>query len=109
MSLTHISRIYFGMAIPTGGTVAKQDWTDFEAAHIASYFPNGYTVVHGEGGWRDQVTGKTIHEPTIVVEVAHDGSSETTTAIRIVASIYKALFHQDAVMVLTSRAEVGFI
>ncbi|SKB49918.1 DUF3574 domain-containing protein [Sphingopyxis flava] len=109
MEYTHISRIYFGMAIPSGGAVSKEDWAAFEAENIAAYFPDGYTVLPAEGAWRDTDTGQTIHEPTIVVEVAHDGSAQTQAAIRIVATIYKTLFHQQAVMVQTARAEVGFI
>lgn len=109
MNLTHISRLYFGMAFPAGGEIAEQDWRNFEADHIATYFPDGYTVLHGEGGWRDTVTKETIHEPTIVVEVAHDGSQENLSALRIVGAIYKALFHQQAVMIQTVRAEIGFV
>jgi hypothetical protein len=109
MSLTHISRMYFGMAIPDGGEVAAQDWQEFETDHIAAYFPDGYTVLHGQGGWRDSVTQRTIHEPTIVVEVAHEGSKENLAALRIVAAIYKALFQQQAVMIQTVKADIGFI
>lgn len=109
MKLTHITRMYFGMAIPHGGEVAGHDWDQFEADHIAPYFPDGYTVVAATGGWKDAVTGNTIHEATIVVEVAHDGTHETMAAIRIVAAVYKALFRQQAVMVQTVEADIGFL
>lgn len=109
MKLTHISRIYFGMAMPHGGDVSDHDWSQFEADHISPYFPDGYTVVSATGGWKDEVTGNTIHEATIVVEVAHDGGQETMAAIRIVAAVYKALFRQQAVMVQTVEAKIGFL
>lgn len=109
MALTHITRIAFGRAIPGGGAVDDEDWRDFEHEHIARSFPDGFTVIPGHGGWRDVTTGTTIEEPTVLVEVAHNGSEEALRAIRVVAAIYRALFRQDAVMVVTSPATVEFL
>lgn len=107
--LTHLSRIAFGCAIPSGGAVNAADWAEFEAEHIACAFPDGFTVLECHGGWKDTVTGCTIREPSIVVEVAHDGSPEAIAAIRTVATVYKTLFQQQAVMVSTVPCEVEFI
>jgi hypothetical protein len=109
MALTHITRVAFGRAIPGGGEVDETQWEVFEREHIARSFPNGFTVIPAHGGWRDATTGTTIEEPTVIVEVAHDGSEEALRAIRIVATIYRALFRQDAVMVVTVPARVEFI
>lgn len=107
--LTHVSRIAFGRAIPSGGSVNAAEWAEFEADHIAAAFPDGFTVLECHGGWRDTETGCTIREPSVVVEVAHDGSQEAVAAIRAVATVYKTLFQQQAVMVTTTAAEVDFI
>ncbi|WP_161554077.1 DUF3574 domain-containing protein [Novosphingobium meiothermophilum] len=109
MALTHLTRIAFGMARPDGGSVTPADWSAFEADTVAATFPDGFTVLPCSGGWRDAATGMTIREPSMVVEVAHDASPETLSAIRTVAGVYKALFQQDAVMVTTVAAQVEFL
>lgn len=109
MALTHITRLAFGRHIPGGGDVARDEWDWFEREHIARAFPDGFTVIPAHGGWRDLNTGQTIEEPSVVVEVAHDNDAEALRAIRVVATIYKALFRQDAVMIVTVPASIDFI
>lgn len=109
MALTHVSRLAFGRAIPNGGEVTDDDWNDFQAGPVAAMFPDGFTVLPASGGWRDATTGLTITEPSIILEVAHDGSTDAIAAIRMVATVYKTLFRQDAVMVTTVPASVDFI
>lgn len=104
-----LSRLTFGRNIPDGDNVAETDWQDFVSGTIAGMFPDGFTVIHAEGGWRDASTGLTIREPSVVLEVAHDDTDEARTAIRTVAALYKALFRQDAVMVTTVRAAIEFV
>lgn len=107
--LTHLTRIAFGRAIPDGSTVSDAAWQAFETETIARAFPDGFTVLTAHGGWRDAATGQTIREPSAIVEVAHDGGAETLAAIRAVATVYKTLFRQDAVMVTTTAANVEFV
>lgn len=109
MALTHISRLAFGRAVPTGGTVTGPDWRAFEAQNVARRFPDGFTVIHASGGWRDAASGETITEATTIVEVAHDNGEETLRAVRAIAASYKLIFNQDAVMVTTVPATVEFI
>lgn len=74
--LTHISRLSFGLAKPTGGCVAPPEWQAFRDTTIAAMFGSGFTVFAADGGWRDNATGQTIREPSMILEVAHDGSEE---------------------------------
>lgn len=109
MALTHVTRLAFGRKIPGGGDVTDDDWEHFEREQIARAFPEGFTVIPAHGGWRDCATGTTIEEPTVIVEVAHNGAEEALRAIRVVAAIYRALFRQDAVMVTTLPANIEFL
>lgn len=109
MALTHISRLAFGRNRPDGGAVTDDDWQAFEADTVAGMFPDGFTVLPASGEWRDVASGQTIREPSMIVEVAHDGSPEAVAAIRTVATVYKTLFRQDAVMVTTLPANVEFL
>lgn len=105
---THLTRLAFGRAKPHGGEVTDTDWEQFERDHLAASFPDGFTVIHASGGWRDAATGVTIREPSVIVEVAQDGSREAARAIQIVATVYKTIFQQDAVMVTTVPCTVDF-
>lgn len=107
--LTHVSRLAFGRAIPEGGAVSDADWQEFQRETLAEQFPDGFTVLQASGGWRDTATGQTIEEPSVIVEVAHDGSPEAEAALRAVATVYKALFRQQAVMLTTVPATITFL
>lgn len=109
MALTHVSRLAFGRAIPTGGTVTEDDWRAFEAQNVARRFPDGFTVIHASGGWRDAASGDPVTEGSTIVEVAHDNGPETLRALRALAASYKLIFNQDAVMLTTVPASVEFI
>ncbi len=107
--LTTLDRLSFGRKIPNGDEVTHLDWEMFEVQEVATRFPNGYTVLSAEGAWKDATTGHVIHEPTTILEVAHDGSEEMLKAVEAVARVYKVLFHQDAVMRTTTPLRVDFI
>ena len=109
MPLSHLTRIAFGRNCPDGSSVSDAAWQAFEAETIARAFPDGFTVLAAHGAWRDAASGETIQEPSVIVEVAHDGAPETLAAIRAVAAVYKTLFRQDAVMLTTTAAEVEFV
>lgn len=109
MQLTHISRIAFGRKRPNGGNVSAADWALFEANDIATRFPDGFTVIHALGAWRDANSRDTIREPSSILEIAHDGGEEALRALRAIALTYKIVFDQDAVMISTSKAEVELI
>ena len=82
---------------------------DFEQGAIAARFPEGFTIIHASGGWRDAATGETIREISTILEIAHDGGTEARRAVRAIAFAYKIIFDQDAVMVSTLPAAVEFI
>jgi len=98
-------KLYFGRDIPGGGTVSEADWADFAAKSLTPAFPNGLTVVRATGQWRDTVTGKTVLEPSFIVEV--DGNP-SETAIRDVTQTYRTRFHQQAVGVESSAVCAAF-
>lgn len=108
--LNVLDRLAFGRAIPTGGgSVSDADWSAFEASEVASRFPEGYTVSIAQGAWRDVATGLTVHEDTILLDVAHEGKPEDHHAVLAIASAYKRRFQQDAVARFTTPARVSFI
>lgn len=109
MALSHVSRLAFGRGKPHGGTVTDFEWAEFKDRKVAAAFPDGFTVYHAKGGWRDDATAEPIAEDAVIVEVAHDNGEESLRALRAVAAAYKIIFNQDAVMLTTVPATVEFI
>lgn len=119
--LTHVSRIYCGRGIPQARRVDLGSCTSrytevldsgvkrFIETVLAPTFPDGFTILHGTGGWRDTDTGEPITERCFVVEVAHGPDPDDNDRVRAVAREWKRWGQQQAVMVTRERREVSFV
>lgn len=101
-----LETLYFGANIPGGGQVSGEQWHAFREEVIAPRFPEGSTSFKAEGQWRN-VRGQTESESTYVLQVVHQDSALTGTAIGEVASIYQARFKQEAVLRVRSASCVS--
>lgn len=103
----YISRLYLGRGRPGGfAQVSHVEFEAWVAEELAPRFPDGWTIIQAEGGWRDAASGQTIREHSFIVELAHNNNR---TPILALARSYKERFGQDAVMVSTVAANVEFI
>lgn len=104
--LDHVTRMYLGRNRPdTGEEVTAAEFNAFIRDTVAAAFPDGFTLIHAEGGWNGS-TGF-IREPSTVLEVYHDGHIAARDAVRNVATTYRQRFAQDAVMVSTTKLNEG--
>jgi len=106
-SLTTVSRIYCGLSKPDGSSVTDTMLDSFVSSTLATEFPDGFSVLRADGGWRDMATGQTIREPSAIFEVAH--GKQDIERVRAVARAYKAAFEQQAVMVASVPVQTQFI
>lgn len=104
---TVADRLYFGRAIPGGGTVSQADWDAFLADVVTPRFPAGLTVWRADGQWRDE-SGVVVREESFVLELVHPAGPRFDAAVREIAAEYKRRFRQEAVMRVQSRVEVTF-
>jgi hypothetical protein len=100
-------RLFFGLGTPDG-IVSDGAWAQFLADIVTPRFPYGLTVVDAMGQWRAAGQRHVTVEPSRVVEIAHDDSTETNRYIREMVATYKHLYHQDSVMLTRARVEVCF-
>lgn len=119
--LTTLSRIYLGRRVPIHNVPVRPDgvpdWrqatvTDVSVGQfidkvIALRFPDGFTVLRGDGGWLDQMTGRPIREASLIVEVIH-GKSQAGK-VREVAETWKKWFGQDAAMIVSTPINAEFV
>lgn len=100
-------RIFFGRAIPGGGTVSDEEWAAFLAEVVTPRFPDGLTVWRAEGQWRD-AQGGIVREPTFVVELLHPPDVQADAAVEAIAAEYKRRFRQESVLMTRAPAAVRF-
>ncbi|HUJ13680.1 MAG TPA: DUF3574 domain-containing protein [Thermoanaerobaculia bacterium] len=98
-------RLYFGRNIPAGGVVSDAQWDDFVRTVITPRFPQGLTIFQTKGQWLDP-RGNLVREDTYIVELNHPRSAATEAAIEAIAQEYKRRFGQDAVLRISSPAQL---
>jgi len=94
--------LYFGEDIPGRGPLTDAEWSDFVARVISQQFPDGFTIVDGDGQWLDQRAGNIVHEKSKILIAAADPESDLARRIGAVVDAYKKQFRQQSVGVMTS-------
>lgn len=82
--------------------MTEAEWSDFVVRVISQQFPDGFTVVDGDGQWLDQRTGNIVHEKSKILIAAADPESDLARRIGGVVDAYKKQFLQQSVGVMTS-------
>ncbi len=99
--------LFFGRSISDGGTVSDADWTGFVETEIASRFPDGFTVLDGNGFWQ-KPDGRLGREKSKVLIVLHPEKPPRGKAFEEIISAYKIKFRQRSVLKSVSAACVKF-
>ncbi len=102
-----LSRLYLGMNKLTGGAVSEQEFNRFLQQEISSRFPKGLTLFEAKGQWRGG-KGTVEQESSRIVEIVCEDTPENRDKIVAIAAKYKAVFAQEAVMVINSQPDVIF-
>ena len=102
-----LDRLYLGRSIPAGGEVSEAQWTRFLAEVVTPRFPNGFTVLAGQGQWRDK-TGGIEHERSFILEFVHRDDAAMEKAVQEIAADYKRRFAQEAVLRVREQVEASF-
>ena len=99
--------LYFGAARAHGGEVDAEQWRGFERTVLLAHFPQGYTVLPGNGHWRND-NGVASDEAVRVVVIDHVADAAAAAAIASVIADYRANFDQEAVLSERSMVCVSF-
>jgi hypothetical protein len=98
---TTVTELFFGRDIPGRGPLTDNEWTDFAASVIAMEFPEGFTVLDGDGEWRDPATQTMSRERTKILIVATARPTDLASRISRIRDTYSRLYRQTSVGVLT--------
>jgi Protein of unknown function (DUF3574) len=85
-------RLFCGLSIPGGGTVAQPELDRFIDEVVEPRFPNGFTMWRARGQWRGG------EEEVMVLEFLRPMTERDQQAVGEIADEYRVRFRQEAVM-----------
>ena len=89
--------LYFGTQKPGGAPVTDAEWGAFLNEEVTPRFPDGLTVLTGNGQWRN-AQGVITKETSAVLVILYEPSAEKEVAIEDIRAAYKDRFEQESVM-----------
>lgn len=103
-----VAELFFGRGIPGRVPLTDAEWAEFAAQMIAPNFPEGFTVLDGEGRWRNPRTGHSVGEQTKVLVVAATREPDLALRLSAVVDAYKTKFRQQSVGIITRDGCASF-
>jgi len=100
------TQMFFGLTRPGGERISDADWLDFVDHTITPRFPDGLTMLYGDGQYRGD--DGTVHkEPSAILVVLHGRGDDSK--LNEIARAYDRRFHQESVLRADLPAKTGFI
>lgn len=103
-----VAELFFGRNVGGRGPVSDAEWSEFAAQLVTPNFPDGFTVIDGEGQWRNPANGVIIRAPTKILLVAAQRTPDLPGRLAAVIEAYKARFRQQSVGLITREACASF-
>jgi len=83
-------------------------WDQFLKEVVSSRFPNGITVLSGEGQWFNQHLAAHQNLKLKVIAIIHDPSPDDRAKIDEIRSIWKERYPCESVLKVEQEVEVSF-
>jgi hypothetical protein len=101
------TELFFGLAIPTGGSVSEIEWKDFLDREITPRFPEGLTILDASGQFlmQDKTLSK---EPVKIVVILHPAGEAADSSIEMIRAAYIKRFRQESVLRVSSPVGISF-
>jgi hypothetical protein len=93
------TELFFGTAKPDGTAVSDAEWEAFLDTEITSRFPEGLTVLSGNGQWQEE-DGEIVEERSKIVILLYprEAVDESNAEIEQIRAAYEAHFQQESVL-----------
>jgi hypothetical protein len=101
------SELYFGSARAGAADITPAEWQKFVDEVITPRFPNGLTVLEGNGQWQMR-DGSLAKEKSRIVIVVHPGTADEEEKLDQIREAYKTRFSQEAVLEIDEDAKIKF-
>ena len=101
------SELLFGRSRPDGSTISDAQWRAFVDDHVTPRFPDGLTIVDASGQYRTR-SGELVREASKIVILLHGPDAKSRAAIEEIRALYRKLFDQESVLLISGVARVAF-
>jgi hypothetical protein len=102
------TEVFLGLSRPDGSTVSDAEFQRFIDAEATPRFPDGFTVVAGDGQFKDS-SGAIIREGARVLVVLYAfEDSRSSKNIEKIRAAYKAMFRQESVLRVDGESCASF-
>jgi Protein of unknown function (DUF3574) len=93
------TELFFGLSRPDGPAISDAEWETFLDAEITPRFPDGLTVISGDGQWQSE-TGQIVEEQSKIVVLLYPSGAidESNAEIEAIRAAYEQRFHQESVL-----------
>ncbi len=99
--------LIFGMGRKGAPEISDAEWRSFLDAEVTPRFPDGLTVLAGDGQWRNK-DGQVAKESSRIVLVWLVPAVDTDTKIEAIRSAWKLRHAQESVMRIDGNGCVSF-
>ncbi|MDE2935209.1 MAG: DUF3574 domain-containing protein [Chloroflexota bacterium] len=100
-------QLFFGLGRSDGGTIPEEEWRAFLADTVTPRFPDGLTVLSGNGQWRDS-SGDVLREGSKLLIIYAPRGEDGRRAIDEISEAYERRFDQESVLRVIGSACVSF-
>jgi hypothetical protein len=93
------TELFFGLSRPDGPAISDAEWESFLDAEITPRFPDGLTVISGDGQWQGE-NGQIVEEGSKIVILLYPSGAidESNAEIEAIRAAYEQRFHQESVL-----------
>ncbi len=93
------TELFFGTARPGGREVTEAEWEGFLAKKVTPLFPDGLTVIEGNGQWQGE-SNEIVHERSKIVILLYprEAIADSNAAIEEIRTAYENQFQQESVL-----------
>jgi hypothetical protein len=102
------AEMIFGRNIGDRPGISESAFSNFVAREITPRFPDGLTIIDGDGQWRDGVRNVDVRERAKVVLITFADDARKRADLVAIAENYKRQFSQQSVLTKVGNVCVSF-
>ncbi len=101
-------QLFMGLSAPDGDVVDDTEWQTFLADTVTARFPDGLTVLDGNGQWRGSNDQIEREASKLLIILAPNDDDEAEELIDQISNEYKSRFEQESVLKTINKTCVSF-
>ena len=101
------TELLFGMSRSSGPDITEEEFQTFIDAQVTPRFPDGLTVISGNGQFKD-ASGTIVQEKSKLLVLLYPFSRPSSSLVEQVRDDYKTMFQQQSVLRIDEGSCVSF-